>query len=188
MNERFSFTDLPLTGLFRIEQKPIMDARGTFTRLFCDEELRAIGFKRPIVQINLSETNRQGTIRGMHYQRPPFAEKKIVTCINGEILDVVVDIRRDSKTFLKWHAETLSATNKTAIYIPEGFAHGFQTLTNHCQLLYFHSQSYAPAHAMTLNALDPAFSIDWPFPVINRSDNDCAAPMIDPQFTGVGFE
>jgi dTDP-4-dehydrorhamnose 3,5-epimerase len=185
VSQRFDFIETPLAGLVRVDRKPIVDNRGIFSRFFCAEEFKTIGFTEPIVQMNHSLTKQKGTIRGMHYQHPPCAETKIVTCMQGVILDVAVDIRKDSMTFLQWHAERLSADNRRSLYIPAGFAHGFQALTDDCELLYLHSERYAPNSEGALNALDPTLAIDWPVRVAEVSERDRNHSMLNPQFEGI---
>ena len=185
MSQRFDFIETPLAGLVRVDRKPIVDNRGFFSRFFCVEEFKQIGFTQPIAQMNHTLTKRKGAIRGMHFQHPPYTENKVVTCIQGEILDVAVDIRKGSETFLQWHAERLSADNQFSLYIPAGFAHGFQTLTDDCELLYIHSALYAPNAEGALNALDPTLAIDWPLEVTELSERDFNHPMLNPQFEGI---
>ena len=132
---RLDFINTPLTGLMVIQRNPIEDARGFLSRLYSNEEFSYAGASNPIAQINHSYTRMKGAIRGLHYQIPPFSETKIVNCIKGEIFDVAVDLRRDSSTFLHWHGEKLSASNNRSLLIPEGFAHGFQTLSENCELI-----------------------------------------------------
>jgi dTDP-4-dehydrorhamnose 3,5-epimerase len=176
---RFDITDLPLPGLKLIQRKPLGDARGFLARLFCADELSTAGWQQPIVQINHTYTARRGTVRGMHYQQPPHAEMKLVTCLRGGIWDVAVDLRAASLTFLHWHAEILSAENHRALLIPEGFAHGFQALTDDVQLLYCHSAAYQPEYERGLNALDPRLEIDWPLTITELSQRDSKHPHID---------
>jgi len=178
VSERFFIHETPLSGLVVLERKPISDNRGYFERLFCEEELAPFLGKRRIAQINHTVTLRRGTVRGMHYQRPPFAEMKIVQCLRGEVFDVAVDLRRDSPTFLRWHAERLSDENHRTLLIPEGFAHGFQTLTDDCEMLYFHTAPYVPAAEGGLHVLDPKLAIAWPLPVSHLSGRDAAHPLI----------
>jgi dTDP-4-dehydrorhamnose 3,5-epimerase len=185
MNKRFSFHDLPLTGLFRIAHKPITDNRGCFSRLFCSEDFRPIGFDNPIAQLNFSQTDKKGTIRGMHFQYPPSSEDKIVTCIRGKVFDVAVDIRKNSPTFLQWHGEVLSSENQTSLLIPKGFAHGFQTMVGDCQLLYAHSELYTSGSEGALNPLDPKLAINWPNQVMNVSKRDSDHPWLDQTFSGL---
>lgn len=185
MSKHFDFNETPLEGLVRINRKPIEDSRGFFSRFFCAEEFKSIGFVGGVAQINHTLTRQKGTIRGMHFQHPPHSETKIVTCVQGEILDVAVDIRKDSPTFLKWHAEILSADNKSSLYIPEGFAHGFQSLKDDSQLIYLHSAFYTPNSEGALNAQDPALAIDWPLKVSEISERDLNHPLLDSQFEGI---
>ena len=176
---RFDITDLPLSGLKLIERKPLGDARGFLARLFCAEELASAGWTSAIAQINHTHTAQRGTVRGMHYQKPPHAEVKLVSCLQGKIWDVAVDLRQSSPTFLHWHAEELSADNNRALLIPEGFAHGFQTLSDDVHLLYCHSEAYHPESEAGLNALEPRLGIDWPLTIIELSDRDSKHPAID---------
>jgi dTDP-4-dehydrorhamnose 3,5-epimerase len=185
MNTRFTITDLPLPGLKRIQRHRMGDARGSFARLFCAEELAAAGWTKPVAQINHSVTAQRGTVRGLHYQRPPYAEMKLVTCLRGVVWDVAVDLRAGSPTFLRWHAEELSADNDTALLIPEGFAHGFQTLTDDVALLYLHSHPYVLEAEAGINALDARLAIAWPLPITLRSERDCHLPAISADFAGV---
>ena len=184
---RFTHTDLPLSGLKLIERKRLGDARGFLSRLFCSQELRAAGWNRPIVQINHSYTATRGTVRGMHFQRPPYAEMKLVSCLRGELWDVAVDIRASSNTFLHWHAERLSAENGRALLIPEGFAHGFQSLTDDVELLYCHSAAYAPTAEAGLNVKDPMLAIAWPLQISELSPRDARFPMLNEKFAGVSL-
>lgn len=181
---RFRVTDLPLEGLKLVQRKTLADLRGSFTRLFCLEELWAI-WTGPIAQVNHTYTSTGGTIRGMHYQNPPHAEKKIVMCLRGEVWDVAVDLRAESPTFLQWHAEVLSAANERAMVIPEGFAHGFQTRTDDVEMLYFHSKKYSPADEGGLSPADPQLSIPWPLPIAGMSDRDREWPLISIQYKGI---
>lgn len=187
MSQRFEFIKTPLAGLLRIDRKPISDNRGFFSRLFCANEFKEIGFLNPIAQINHTLTKTKGTIRGMHFQYSPHTETKIVTCIRGEMLDVVVDIRKGSPTFLHWHAEILSATNQSSLYIPDGFAHGFQTLVHDCELIYLHSSSYSPNSEGALNAMDPMLAIQWPLTATEISERDSNHPQLDSQFEGISI-
>jgi dTDP-4-dehydrorhamnose 3,5-epimerase len=179
---RFTITDLPLTGLRLVERQRLGDTRGFLSRLFCSDELRRVGWTKPIVQVNLSYTARRGTVRGMHFQRPPHAEMKLVSCIHGEVWDVAVDTRPDSETFLQWHAERLSADNGHALLLPEGFAHGFQALSNDVELLYCHSAAYAPAAEAGLNPKDPLLAIAWPLQIAEISARDAQQPMMKKGF------
>jgi dTDP-4-dehydrorhamnose 3,5-epimerase len=182
---RFTVTDLPLDGLKRIERQRLGDSRGFLSRLFCAEELAAAGWHKPIAQINHTFTAKRGTVRGMHYQRPPHAEMKLVTCIQGEVWDVAVDLRAGSPTFLQWHAEILSADNHRALLIPEGFAHGFQTLSDDAMLLYCHSAAHNPGAEAALQAQDPRLVIRWPLLITELSSRDAGHPLLNMQFEGV---
>ena len=187
MLSRFAVTDLPLAGLKLVERQRLGDARGFLSRLFCAEELGAAGWKQPIVQINHTHTARCGTVRGVHFQCPPHAEMKLVSCIRGEVWDVAIDVRAGSETLLHWHAERLSADNGRALLIPEGFAHGFQALTNDVELLYCHSAAYTATAEAGLNAKDPKLAIPWPLQITELSSRDARHPMLNEQFAGVAL-
>lgn len=182
MNSRFEQFGTPLAGLFLIQRKPLGDERGYLERLYCAEDLRAMAPGKNIVQINHTLTVKRGTVRGLHFQRPPHAETKMVTCLRGEVFDVVVDLRKNSPTFLHWHAEILSAGNHKSLAIPEGFAHGFQTLTTDCEMLYFHTAPFHPEAEVALHALDPRLAIAWPEPVTELSPRDAGHPMLTAEF------
>ena len=184
---RFNFTNLSLDGLKRVERQPIEDSRGSFVRIFCDNELKSIGWDKFIVQINLSHTKSKGMIRGLHFQRPPYAEKKLVSCTLGEVWDVAVDLRANSKTFLQWHAEILSGKNGYSLLIPEGFAHGFQALSDEVEMLYLHSEDYQPTSESGLNPNDPMLNIPWPLEVLDLSLRDKEHPFLNSEFTGMVF-
>jgi dTDP-4-dehydrorhamnose 3,5-epimerase len=182
---RFTVTDLPLAGPKLVERQRLGDTRGFFSRLFCAEELAAAGWDQPVAQINHTYTARCGAVRGMHFQRKPHAEMKLVSCIRGEVWDVAVDVRGESRTFLQWHAERLSADNGRALLIPAGFAHGFQTLTDNVELLYCHSAAYAPAAEAGLNVKDPVLGIAWPLKITELSQRDSQQPMLNEQLPGI---
>lgn len=183
--QRFEFIETELSGLKVVKRKPIGDSRGYLCRLFCAETYALHGFSDGIPQINHTLTVKQGVVRGMHYQLPPHAEIKLVSCIQGQIFDVAVDLRKGSPTFLKWHAEILSAENHTSLLIPEGFAHGFQTLTDDCDLLYLHSMPYHQAAEAALNAMDPTLSITWPLAIAEMSERDRSHLMLNQDFKGI---
>lgn len=185
MHEFFDVADTPLRDVKVLERKPLRDDRGYFERLFCAENLRKLLGYRQIVQINRTFTSKKGAVRGMHFQYPPSAETKIVCCLRGKVFDVAVDIRRGSATFLRWHAKILSDQNHHAIVIPEGCAHGFQTLTSDCEMLYFHTAAYNPDAEGGLDALDPALSIEWPIDISERSVRDTAHPVLTNEFSGL---
>lgn len=175
----------PLAGLFEIQHTPHNDVRGSFTRLFCEQELAAIRPRLHFPQINLSKTHGCGSLRGLHYQTPPAAEAKFICCLRGSVFDVAVDLRENSPTFLHWHAIELSEDNSRAVFIPEGFAHGFQTLTDEAHLLYMHTATWTPESEAGLRYDDPRLAIRWPFPVTNVSARDQAHPLVTTSFTGV---
>ena len=182
---RFFIENTPIDGLPIIQRQPIGDDRGYLERLFCSDELDALIGKCSIVQINHTQTTKAGTVRGMHFQYPPHAETKLVSCLRGEVFDVAVDLRECSPTFLHWHGEVLSENNHRTFCIPEGFAHGFQTLTKDCELIYFHTASYAPNAEAALNALDPLLAIDWPLSITELSLRDQKHAMLTPNFLGL---
>ncbi|KJR96335.1 MAG: dTDP-4-dehydrorhamnose 3,5-epimerase [Desulfobulbaceae bacterium BRH_c16a] len=182
---RFKISKTPLYGLKLIERQRLIDTRGFLSRLFCAEEFAAFDWTKPIVQINQTSTTRQGTIRGMHFQCPPHSEMKLVSCLQGEVWDVVVDIRSTSPTFLHWHGVRLSAENCLALLIPEGFAHGFQALSNDIELLYCHSTAYVAGAEGGLNPQDPKLGIVWPLPVTEISARDMSHPLVQNGFKGV---
>jgi dTDP-4-dehydrorhamnose 3,5-epimerase len=182
---RLRFISTPLPGLQRVERFRLEDHRGCLSRLFCAEEFAAAGFAMSVAQINHTLTQREGTVRGMHYQLPPFTEMKLVACIRGRVFDVAVDLRADSPTFLRWHGEILSPDNRRALAIPQGFAHGFQALDADCELLYLHSAPYRPEAERALNACDPRLGIDWPMPIADMSERDRGHAMLTNEFTGI---
>ena len=185
MRGRFDIFDTKLQGLKIIQRKPIGDSRGYLERLFCAEEMQVLIPGKGVSQINHTLTVKRGTVRGMHFQYLPYAETKFVSCLRGEVFDVAVDLRRGSPTFLHWHAENLSSDSYKTLVIPEGFAHGFQTLTDDCEMLYFHTAAYQPEAVGSLNAQDPKIAISWPLPITDRSDRDAAHPLITKDFSGV---
>jgi len=185
MSARFDLLPTAIAGLLILQRKPLGDSRGYLERLFCLDELADILAGRHIAQINHTLTASRGTLRGMHFQRPPHAETKFVSCLRGEVFDVAVDLRRDSPTFLRWHGEILSAENRRTLVIPEGFAHGFQTLADDCEMLYFHTAAYHAAAEGGLIATDPRLGIVWPLPVTGLSSRDAAHPVLDTSFTGI---
>lgn len=182
---RLTCTALPLAGLTLVERHPLADARGFFERLFCAEELAACGWHWPIAQINHSFTRQAGSVRGLHYQQTPRAEMKLVTCLRGAVWDVAVDLRWGSPTFLRWHAQELSPGNARALLIPQGFAHGFQALTDDAELLYCHSQPYTPSVEAGVHPLDKRLGIAWPLLPQALSPRDTALPGLTDLFEGV---
>ena len=175
--KRFEVKDLPLAGLRLITRAPIQDERGFLCRMYCRETFSALGLSEPINQINHTLTKQSGSVRGMHFQKPPHAETKIVSCIRGRIWDVAVDVRSDSSTFLQWHAEELSPEHGRALIIPKGFAHGLQTLEDDTEIIYFSSHPYTPDAETGLRFNDPTVGIQWPLPITLVSDRDRAMPL-----------
>ncbi|MRR57000.1 MAG: dTDP-4-dehydrorhamnose 3,5-epimerase [Deltaproteobacteria bacterium] len=171
--------EIPLPGATLMATEPFNDNRGTFARFFCERELAHIMDDRRIVNVNYSLTRNAGAIRGMHFQRHPHQEMKLVRCIRGAVFDVVVDLREDSPTFLQWHGEILSAENMHMLCVPEGFAHGFQSLADDCELLYLTTSHYAPACEGGIRFDDPAIGIEWPLAVSDISRKDASHPLLE---------
>ncbi len=182
---RLSILDLPLNGLKVIERTQIGDNRGFLSRIFCVDELSAVWSSEPINQINHTYTKKSGTVRGMHFQRAPHAETKLVSCLRGRVWDVAVDLRAGSPSFLKWHAEELSAENGRAMLIPKGFAHGFQALSDDAELLYCHSAAYCAEAEDGLNPQDPMLKITWPQQIMELSQRDMNHPLLTTDFAGI---
>ena len=185
MKSRFDLLTTPIVDLLVLQRMPLGDSRGFLERLFCASELDAQLGGRRIVQINRTFTARRGTVRGLHFQRPPHEETKFVSCLRGEVFDVAVDLRPGSATFLHWHSEILSSENHKTLLIPEGFAHGFQTLSDDCEMLYFHTAAHNAQAEDGLNASDPRLAIRWPLFLDGLSPRDSAFPMLDDNFSGV---
>ena len=173
------FLPTGLTGAVVIEPEPLRDERGSFSRTFCREEFRAHGIELTVVQCSVSFNVRRGTLRGLHYQAPPKAEAKLVRCTAGEAFDVIVDLRRGSPTFGRWFAIELTAAGGRMIYVPEGFAHGFQTLRDDTELFYMMSESYSPPHARGVRWDDPQLGIRWPMAPTVMSARDRELPALD---------
>lgn len=179
------FEEIILKGAFIIHLNPITDSRGWFARTFCKEEFLKIGHTKEWLQLNHSFTNKKGTIRGMHYQLAPHCEIKMVRCIAGSVYDVIVDLRKNSPTFLKWFGTELSATNKKMLYIPEGFAHGFQTLEDNCELIYHHTAVYIPAVEAGIKYSDEKIGIKWQLAISEISERDQAQQNLSDNFNGI---
>lgn len=179
------FEATPLAGVWEITTQPRGDERGRLVRVFCEDTFAAIRPGLRFVQVNLSATARQGTVRGLHFQRAPSLEAKLIRCVRGRVFDVAVDLRAGSPTFGRWHAVELSAGNDRQLFIPEGCAHGFQALTDDVELLYQHTAAYDAANEGGVRHDDPSLAIPWPLPVTVLSDRDGALPLIDPHFPGV---
>jgi dTDP-4-dehydrorhamnose 3,5-epimerase len=184
---RFGISDTPIAGLKVVERSRQADERGFFSRMFCAGELRGAGWSKPIAQINQTLTRGVGAVRGMHFQFPPHAEMKLVNCVRGDVWDVAVDLRKGSPTFLKWFGVKLSPENGRALLIPEGFAHGFQTLAPYSELIYFHSCAYDSASEGALHVEEPLVSVKWPHPIAELSARDQAHPMLSPSFQGISL-
>jgi dTDP-4-dehydrorhamnose 3,5-epimerase len=180
-----TFTALHLDGSYLIEPVLFEDERGWFARTYCKNEFAEIGHTKEWVQMNHSFTNTKGTIRGLHYQLPPFSEIKLVRCISGAVHDVIIDLRKTSATYLQWFGVELSAANKKMIYIPEGFAHGFQTMSDDAELIYHHSQFYAPGVEGAIRYDDPKINIEWPLAVSVISERDKQHALLDDNFKGL---
>jgi dTDP-4-dehydrorhamnose 3,5-epimerase len=178
-------TPAPLAGAFIIDLEPRHDDRGIFVRTFCQQTFQKQGLHADFVQSNHSRTKGRGTVRGLHFQYPPHGEVKVVRCTRGAILDVFVDVRVNSPTYLQWFAVELSEDNFRLAYIPVGFAHGFQALHDDVDVLYNVSAMYAPKSEGKLHCLDPQLAIPWSLPVVGLSPKDEQAPMIATGFRGV---
>ena len=174
-----------IAGVFVVETVPVIDARGKFTRIFCELELQSVLGDRHIVQINQSHNNKMGTIRGLHCQHPPHAEMKIIRCLKGKVWDVAVDLRAGSPTFLDWHAEELSPDKQCMLVIPEGCAHGFQVLEEESELLYLHTAAYNPDADDGIAWNDPQLAINWPLALTDISDRDRSHSLISDNYSGI---
>ena len=179
------FNALPLAGAFTIDVQPVQDSRGFFTRTFCEKEFGEHKLVQHFVQANHSGTTGKGVIRGMHFQYPPYGETKLVKCVQGAIFDVIVDVRAGSPTFLQWYGAELTSENKLMMYVPVGFAHGFQSLTDHSEITYMVSNFYNRESEGGIKYNDEKVKIKWPLPVSLVSDKDQAIPPVDPGFKGV---
>jgi dTDP-4-dehydrorhamnose 3,5-epimerase len=173
------FKKTKFKGMLIIEPEYKSDERGYFARIFCQEELNKLGINFDIAQINHSFNNQAGTIRGLHFQKSPKTEDKIVQCVSGAIYDVVVDLRKDSLTYGQWFGKELTEKNKHLFLVPKGFAHGFQTLTDGVLLQYFMSEAYSNEHASGVRWNDPLFNINWPLNPTVISEKDRQWPLIE---------
>jgi dTDP-4-dehydrorhamnose 3,5-epimerase len=179
------FQETALRGAFVIDLTPVRDHRGFFARTFCARTFRQRGLADVFVQTNHSATGRRGTIRGLHYQRPPAGEAKLVRCVRGSVQDVMVDLRKGSPTFLGWHSEVLSEGNLRMVYVPAGFAHGYQALQDASEVTYQSSAFYTPDLEGALRYNDPRVNIVWQVPEVIVSAKDASCPLISPDFAGV---
>ena len=174
------FTETSLPGAYLVELERREDERGFFARSFCQREFTDLGLDPCVAQCNISFNHKKGTLRGMHYQLPPYAEAKLVRCTRGAIYDVIVDLRRDSNTFMKWYSVELTVENRAALYIPKDFAHGFQTLADDTEVFYQMSEFYAPEAAGGFRWDNPAIGISWPLTVTMISKKDTSMPYYSP--------
>ena len=179
------FTPTSLKGSYLIDLQPYSDERGWFARFYCKDEFKQIGHDKEWVQLNHSVTFEKGALRGMHFQIAPCREIKMVRCVVGVVYDVIIDLRKDSETFLKWFGAELSAENKKMMYIPEGFAHGFQCLSQNCELIYHHTEFYKPGSEGGIRYNDPVIGIEWPLEVTTISARDQSHPYLDENFKGI---
>jgi dTDP-4-dehydrorhamnose 3,5-epimerase len=170
------FTETKVAGAFLIEPEPIADERGFFARTFCRDEFAANGLNPELAQANVSFNHHRGTLRGMHYQASPYEEAKLVRCTRGAIFDVALDLRPGSPTYLAWFGIELTDANHNMLYVPEGCAHGFLTLTDATEVAYQMSAPYAPAAARGVRWDDPAFGIEWPGEIVVINERDRSYP------------
>lgn len=178
-------TPTAISGVAVVETNVFTDHRGEFARLFCVSDLAGVIGNRHIAQVNISRTKNPGAVRGMHFQRPPHAETKFVRCIKGAVWDVVVDLRAGSPTLLQWHAEELTAKNARMLVVPEGCAHGFQVLERDSELLYLHTELYAPEAEDGISYDDPLVAISWPLPISELSVRDRQHLQIPSNYSGI---
>jgi dTDP-4-dehydrorhamnose 3,5-epimerase len=168
----------PLAGLVLVEAEPAIDERGSFVRMWDPPALAAVGLDGRIDQCSLSRNAKAGTLRGLHWQAGPHPETKLVSCVRGRVFDVAVDVRQASPTYLDWWGLELRSDDTVSLYIPPGFAHGFVTLDDDCDVLYHMTDDYSPAHARGIRYDDPAVGIDWPVAVSTVSARDLAFPAV----------
>jgi dTDP-4-dehydrorhamnose 3,5-epimerase len=185
VSDRFAILATSIDGLHVLQRKPLGDDRGYLERLYCAEELGSLVAGKQIEQVNHTLSASRGTVRGLHFQYPPHGEIKFVHCLRGRVFDVAVDLRHRSPTFLHWHAEILDGGNFRTLVIPAGFAHGFQTLSDDCEMLYFHTAAYARDAEGGLNPRDPRLAISWPLSVAGLSPRDAGHPMLSEDFKGL---
>ncbi|TGM60663.1 dTDP-4-dehydrorhamnose 3,5-epimerase family protein [Leptospira vanthielii] len=186
--ETFIIHKTPISELYWIKRSVIGDHRGSLSRLFCGEELARVGFDLAVAQVNITKTQKKGTIRGLHFQFPPYAEHKLIYCLKGEVFDIALDLRQDSPTFLNYHSIILSEKENNAYSIPRGFAHGFQSLTDDVEMLYFHSQPYMKDFESGINPFDPKINVNWPLAVSEISERDKSFFLLDNTFKGVNVK
>lgn len=170
------FNETKLKGAYIIEIKQLADERGFFGRLWCKKEMEEHGLNGNVVQVNTSSSKSKGTIRGLHYQKHPYEETKLMRCTKGAIYDVIIDLRKDSPTFLEWIGVELTDDNYKMLYVPEGFAHGFITLADNTEVIYLVTQFYTPGAEAGIRFDDPQFKINWPVEVTTVSEKDRSHP------------
>jgi dTDP-4-dehydrorhamnose 3,5-epimerase len=187
MSKHLTFQETALRGVFVVDRAAIVDERGYFERMFCRDELREMDIQFDVAQINHTLTKRRGSLRGLHFQFPPRSEIKLVSCLKGRVFDVAVDLRRGSPTYLKWHAEELSASSHRSLLISQGIAHGFQALEDESELLYVHSQFYARSFEGGFNPKDDTIGINWPLAVTEMSARDRGLPFVTADFSGIAL-
>lgn len=175
----------PIYGVMVVETNIKQDSRGAFSRLFCQRELEPVIGTRSIVQINRSVSHKTGTVRGLHFQRPPCSEMKMIRCLNGKVWDVALDLRKASPTFMQWYALELSAENAQMLVVPEGCAHGFQSLADDSELLYLHTAYYEPEYEGSVHYNDPRAEILWPLSVSDISERDRQTVYLPDDFAGL---
>jgi dTDP-4-dehydrorhamnose 3,5-epimerase len=178
------FEETTLKGAYVVSLQLLTDARGGFARTFCKKEFQQINHQKEFVQLNHSYNTFKGTVRGMHFQLPPYQEIKLIRCIKGTVIDVIVDLRENSPTFLQHVSVELSAENKKMMYVPENFAHGFQTLEDDTELIYHHTQFYTPQADTGIRFNDPMLKINWPLEPVMVSEKDKNYKLIDHTFKG----
>jgi dTDP-4-dehydrorhamnose 3,5-epimerase len=174
-----------IDGVFFVRLETHGDARGYLKRTFCKREFSQMGFSAEFVQMNHTFTKHIGTVRGFHFQHPPLAEAKLIRCIRGAVFDVALDLRKGSKTFLQWISVELSAENNTMILIPEGCAHGFQSLADDCEMLYNHTAYYEPSLEAGVRIDDPRINTQWPLPIQHQSERDKSFTLISEHYKGL---
>ena len=183
-----NFLATHLDGVFQIELRPVSDGRGWFVRTFDREAFSAQGLVTDFSQTNHSLCRRRGILRGLHYQRPPRAEAKLIRCVRGRVFDVAVDVRRGSPTFLRWVGVTLDADQPSCLYVGPGFAHGYLSLSDGAAVLYQTSEVYSPGLEGVLRYDDPRVGVDWPIAPVELSAKDAEAALLDASFTGISLE
>lgn len=172
------FIEQDLKDVYLIDLEKMEDGRGFFSRVYCQKEFSNLELELNWVQMNMSYTKNMGTVRGIHWQNTPHTDAKLVRCIEGAVMDVVVDLRKDSASYGEWLSVELSDKNDSALYIPKGFGHGFQTLKHNCKLLYFHSHKFVESSEGGLALDDPSVGISWPLPIVDVSERDLQHPSL----------